>query len=136
MKIRHSMQAWAICMVTLLMVAPAAHSKNLELNKTVQNMQVKCTLDRNPPIVGDNQLDIEITDAATGTQITDAEVLVNYYMPPMPRMAPMNYTTRAEPKGNAYAVSMHIIMAGPWVLRVVINHAGKQAGAKFSFDAQ
>ena len=34
--------------------------------------------------------------------LTEAKVLVNYYMPPMPRMAPMNYITDAKLKGEKY----------------------------------
>lgn len=135
-KLGPAMKIWCICTVALLLIVPAAHARNLEFNTKAKNLHVKCTIDRNPPIIGDNHLEIEITDGATGGKVTDAKVLVNYYMPPMPRMAPMNYKTNAEPKGDHYEVTMHIIMAGPWFLRVVISHAGKRTGAKFSFDAQ
>ncbi|MGW8322951.1 MAG: FixH family protein, partial [Thermodesulfobacteriota bacterium] len=69
-------------------------------------------------------------------RITDARVMVNYYMPPMPRMAPMNYTTRAKWKGESYNATMRFIMAGPWIIRVLATHEGKRAVAKFNVDAQ
>jgi hypothetical protein len=37
--------------------------------------------------------------------IRDAQVLVNYYMPPMPRMALMNYTVPAGFKDRGYPTS-------------------------------
>jgi hypothetical protein len=63
-------------------------------------------------------------------------VLVNYYMPPMPRMAPMNYTTDAKLKGKKYKATMNLIMSGPWVIAVKITLDGKTTTAKFNIDAQ
>ena len=60
---------------------------------------VEIAINRNPPIVGDNRIEISITDG-NGRRVSEAQVLVNYYMPPMPRMAPMNYTTPAKIKGE------------------------------------
>lgn len=70
-------------------------------------------INRNPPVMGDNEIRIEIKDAQ-GKAVPWAEVLVNYYMPPMPRMAPMNYTFPAAPKGGEYRAVMDLIMTGPW----------------------
>ncbi len=68
-------------------------------------------MDKNPPIVGANPIEIEIKSA--GKHVTDAKVLVNYYMPPMPRMAPMNYRIDAKLKKGKYHATMDFIMAGP-----------------------
>ncbi len=62
-----------------------AHSKGLEVKKNVGEYEIEAKMDKNPPIVGDNHLEIEIK-GARGKLVTDAKVLVNYYMPPMPRM--------------------------------------------------
>ena len=62
--------------------------------------------------------------------------MVNYYMPPMPRMAPMNYTTNAKLKGKTYKATMNLIMSGPWVIAVKISRDGKTTTAKFNIDAQ
>ena len=67
----------------------------------------------NPPVLGDNEIRIEIKDPQGGP-VLDAEVLVNYYMPPMPKMAPMNYTIPAPLKGKEYRAVMDLIMTGPW----------------------
>ena len=61
---------------------------------------------------------------------------MNYYMPPMPRMAPMNYTSPAEPAGDKYRLTMNIIMEGPWIIRIMVNREGKRTTAKFNIDAQ
>ena len=57
--------------------------------------------------------------------MSGAEVTVNYYMPPMPRMPPMNYTVAAAPDGAAYRAVMELIMSGPWNIIVRANPGGK-----------
>jgi hypothetical protein len=99
-----------------------------------REFEVRARIDRNPPIVGNNHMEIEISDSKG--HVADADVMVNYYMPPMPRMAPMNYTTKAELKGEKYRAKLHLIMAGPWIIRVLITRDGKKATAKFNIDAQ
>ena len=54
-------------------------------------------MDRTPPILGDNGIEISIKEAS-GRPVTEALVLVNYCMPPLPRMAPMNYRIKAKKK--------------------------------------
>lgn len=128
-------KTWGIFVLTVLVLVPSAYSKDLELRKKAGEYDVEIRIDRNPPILGDNNIEIEIKDAA-GSQTEDAAVLVNYYMPPMPRMAPMNYTTEAKPKGKKYKATMNLIMSGPWVIAVKITRNGKTTTAKFNIDAQ
>ena len=94
---------------------------------------VAIQVDRNPPIMGVNNLEVEIR-GADGAEVTDAKVLVNYYMPPMPRMAPMNYRVDAPFRNRKYRVAMNFIMEGPWYIVVKINHKGKAASAKFNVN--
>jgi hypothetical protein len=129
------MKTWGIFILASLMVIPSAYSKDLELRKKAGEYDVEIRIDRNPPILGDNNVEVEIRDAA-GSHIEDAAVLVNYYMPPMPRMAPMNYTTDAKPKGKKFKATMNLIMSGPWVIAVKITRNGKTTTAKFNIDAQ
>jgi hypothetical protein len=116
----------------LMTSAPAS---TLELKAKAGEYAVALRVDRNPPVVGDNGLELRITDAA-GAALKDAKVLVNYYMPPMPRMAPMNYKTQAKVRKDAYTVSMRLIMAGPWVIVVKITAGEKTSSARFHIDAR
>ena len=119
-----------------LLWAGGAEAKNLEISRKAGEYQVEIVIDRNPPIaVGDNHIEIAIKDRA-GKAVTDAQILINYYMPPMPRMAPMNYKTEAQMKKGKYYATMKFIMAGPWYIAVIINHGGKISTAKFNVDAQ
>ena len=128
------MKTLSVFILVFLVAVPAAYSKDLELAGKAGEFEVHARIDRNPPIVGNNHMELEIRDSKG--RVTDASVLVNYYMPPMPRMAPMNYTAPAELKGEKYRLKMDLIMAGPWIIRVLITRDGKKATAKFNIDAQ
>ena len=119
----------------LCLVAGIAYAKSYEVKKKVGEYEAEVRMDRNPPSLGDNNIEIEIKDAK-GKPLTEAKVLVNYYMPPMPRMAPMNYKTDAKLKGEKYRATMNFIMSGPWIIAVKIDHGGKISTAKFNVDAQ
>jgi hypothetical protein len=112
----------------------SASAEKLELKKKAGEYEVGISIDRNPPVVGDNTLEVRINDAA-GNPVEDAKVLVNYYMPPMPRMAPMNYKEQAKFKKGRYVLEMSLIMAGPWIIIIKVTDGEKMTTAKFNFDA-
>jgi hypothetical protein len=124
-----------VCLAACAFLVGTAGAAALELKKKAGNYDVELRIDRNPPVVGDNGLSLKITDG-DGAVLKDAKVLVNYYMPPMPRMAPMNYKTSAKLKKDSYTVSMHLIMAGPWVIVVKITVGDKTTSARFQIDAR
>jgi YtkA-like len=130
----HVRRYLALPLVVFLVVG-VAYARSYEVTKKAGAFETAVRIDRNPPIVGDNRIEIEIRDQ-DGKSITDASVLVNYYMPPMPRMAPMNYITDAKLTGDTYKATMNFIMSGPWIIAVKIDHDGKRSTAKFNVDAQ
>ena len=130
------MTKWiAFIFILAFFAVDPAHGRGLEIKKTLDAYEVTVKLDKHPPVQGENPMEIEIKDTL-GKSIADAQVLVNYYMPPMPRMAPMNYKTDARFSGGKYKTNMNIIMSGPWVIRVLITRGGKTSLVKFNVDAQ
>jgi hypothetical protein len=129
------MKALLISTLILFLMAALSDGRGIEVKKRAGEIEAEMRIDRNPPVLGDNNIEIELRDSV-GKTVTDAKVLVNYYMPPMPRMVPMNYTTDAKLKGEKYRATMNFIMSGPWIIAVKINHAGKISTAKFNVDAQ
>lgn len=113
---------------------PAAAAGYME-SKRVAGYEVSIRLDRNPPILGENNLEIEIR-RANAQNVADAVVLVNYYMPPMPRMAPMNYRTDAPYRNGKYKTVLRLIMEGPWVIAVKINRLNRTITAKFNINVR
>ncbi len=124
-----------ISTLILFLTVALADARGIEVRKRVGELEAEMRIDQSPPVLGDNNIEIELKDA-TGELVTDAKVVVNYYMPPMPRMAPMNYTTDAKLKGEKYRATMNFIMSGPWIIAVKITHGGKTSTAKFNIDAQ
>jgi hypothetical protein len=129
------MKTWIIAILFLFLTASVAHAGGLKFEKKVREYLIRVEIDRNPLIIGDNDIQIDIKDDS-GRSITDAEVLVNYYMPPMPRMVPMNYKTKADLSKDKYTATLNIIMVGPWYIRIIIDRAGEIATIKFNVDAQ
>jgi hypothetical protein len=126
-----------ILIVSLIIsfMAGIVFAGSLTASKRAGVYLVGIEIDRNPPIIGDNIVEIEIRDTS-GAIVSDAKVLVNYYMPPMPRMAPMNYRTDAPFRGGKYRMTMNLIMEGPWVIAVKVTLAGKTTTAKFHIDVR
>ena len=125
------------CALILLILAAggAACAKGLELQKKSADYAVEIRLDRNPPIVGDNEMEVYIKDAR-GQFLQGQSPSVNYYMLPMPRMAPMNYTVGTKPYKHYYRVSLNFIMSGPWVIAIKIPAPGRTRTIKFNIDVQ
>lgn len=119
----------------VLVFAGIAFAKDYEVSKKAGDYSVNVKIDRNPPVVGDNNISVEITDAS-GKYVTDAKVIVDYSMPAMPGMPPMNYKTDASLKGNVYKATMNLSMSGPWNIAVKMTKAGKTSTVKFNIDAR
>jgi hypothetical protein len=130
-----TMKGIAFVLVLMFLTVGAAYGKGLDVRKPLGDFEVLVRLDRFPVIQGDNPIEVELKDPQ-GKAITNAKVLINYYMPPMPRMAPMNYKTEGRLSGSKYKTSMNIIMAGPWIIRILITRNEKTSLVKINVDAQ
>jgi hypothetical protein len=121
-----------VLLLVFWMASPEG-ARGLDLQKRTADFEATASIDRTPPIIGENKLSLQLK-GADGKPITQAQILVNYYMPPMPRMAPMNYTTPASFKGNAYRTSLYLIMEGPWYIVFKITLNGKTSSVKFNIN--
>ena len=128
------MKKIAVFTLILLFVAGIAYAKDYEVKKKAGDYNVAVKIDNNPPVVGDNNIEVEIKDAS-GKYVTDAKVKVEYSMPAMPGMPAMNYKTSAELKGYEYKAKMNLSMAGSWNIAVKITRGGKTTTVKFNVDA-
>ncbi|MBI5026790.1 MAG: FixH family protein [Nitrospirae bacterium] len=129
------MKRLVVFTLVLLLIGGIAYAKDYEVKKKAGEYDVTVKIDKNPPVVGDNNITIEIKDAS-GKYITNAKVKVEYSMPAMPGMPPMKYKTDAELKGNEYKAKMNLPMSGSWGIAVKITRAGKTTTMKFNVDAR
>lgn len=121
----------------LILVAGGApcEAGDYRVRKADQGLTLDIAINRNPPVLGENEIRIEIKDPQ-GNPVLGAEVSVNYYMPPMPRMPPMNYTVPAPLKNGAYRAVMDLIMAGPWNIVIRAKNEEKRVRVVFPIDVR
>ncbi len=125
----------AVLIMAVLLIAGIVYAKDYEVNKKAGDYNVLIKIDKNPPIAGENNLEIAISDAS-GRIITDAKVVFNYSMPAMAGMPAMNYKTDAELRGTAYRAKANYSMAGSWNNEVRISRGSKTVSVRFTVDAK
>jgi roadblock/LC7 domain-containing protein len=129
------MKRFVLAVMLVLLVAGTVAAKDYEVTKKAGDYTVMVKIDRNPPITGDNNLSVIIKDA-TGAEVKDAKVAVEYSMAAMPGMPAVKVKTDTELKGSEYRAKVNFSMAGGWSIAVMINHGDKKAQAKFSVDVR
>ncbi len=128
--------AAVLSLVLAVLVTLFACSKGYETQKTADDVKITLSVDRYPLVKGDNTLNVKVVDTS-GKPVADAAVTVRYFMPPMPGMAPMEYTAQAVSKGDRYAVAANFPMEGGWKTEVSVARQGKPtATAMFNLDAR
>jgi len=120
--------------VGILLLGDIAYAKEYEVKKAVDGYEVIARIDRNPPAVGKNNITILIT--RDNTPVTDATVTVQYSMPAMPGMPPMDYKTDATLKGKEYVATMDLSMSGPWNIAIKIKKPDRSYTVKFNIDVR
>jgi hypothetical protein len=125
----------ALALAALFTLDEPSYAGDYRVRKNAEGLTFDISINRNPPVLGDNEIRIEIKDPQ-GSPVLDAEVLVNYYMPPMPKMAPMNYTIPAPVKGKDYRATMDLIMTGPWNIIIRAKTQGKLLRVNFPIDVR
>jgi hypothetical protein len=124
-----------ILSLSLCLAAGVAFAKSYELQKKSGDYTLDIRIDKNPPVVGDNIMELTIKDA-DGKAVTDAKVAVTYTMPPMSGMAPIYYKTDAVPKEGSYQATLKFSMSGSWNVEAKIIRAGKTTPVKFNVDVK
>jgi hypothetical protein len=117
-----------------LFAAGSVYAKDYEVSKKADDYTVLVKIDKNPPIAGENNVTIEIKDAA-GKNVTEAKVKLDYGMAAMPGMPAMSYKADAELKGTLYKAKMNPSMAGSWNVTIQITQGDKVRKVKFNVDA-
>lgn len=117
----------------VLVTVGFAYAKAYEVNRKAGDYNVLIKMDKNPPSVGTNNMEIIITDK-TGAAVKDAKVVVDYGMPAMPGMPAMAYKADTMRHGEGYHTVLNISMKGPWYVNLRITSQGKTVSTKVTFD--
>lgn len=129
------MKKIAAVVCILLLSAGLVWAKDYEVQKKAGDLSVTVKMDRNPAVMGENGIIVTVKDSA-GKEVTDAGVKVEYSMPAMPGMPPMNYGAVLAATKNTYQGKVNFSMAGPWNVVVKIMRGSKTVSTKFSLDVQ
>jgi hypothetical protein len=122
----------AVLMI-LLVHSSVAYAGSLTLESKAEDIAVNVSIENNPPIVGKNNMNIELRDGQ-GKTVTDAEIGIYYFMPSMPAM---NYKASAELKDDKYTAVIKPTMPGKWDADITIkNPEGESRKASISFDVK
>jgi hypothetical protein len=127
------MRRFVIVVIILLFAAGLGCAKDNSVSKESESYKVIFNIDKNPPVMGDNNAQITIKDKS-GAYITDATVEVGYSMPAMAGMPAMDYSSTAELKAKAYVAKLNFSMSGSWGITVKITRSGKIESVKFNVD--
>jgi hypothetical protein len=129
------MKRLGIIIMALLLVAGVVYAKDYEVSKKAGDFNVLIKIDKNPPVAGKNNMEITITDTS-GKAVTDAKVIVELSMAPMPGMPAANYKSNADLKGDKYKAVVEPSTAGPWSLAVKVTRDGKTNTVKLTLDVK
>jgi len=121
--------------MVLLAGSISAYAGNYEITKKAGEYTVMVTIDKNPPVTGNNNVAVGIKDGA-GKDVTDATVAIDYGMPAMPGMPAMNYKSGTSLKNNRYVATVNFSMSGPWAVTIKITRGGKTQSVKLNVDAK
>jgi len=110
-------------------------AKGYEITKSAGEYNVTITLDKNPPVAGENHMTIMLKDSS-GKAVTDATVKIEYTMPAMPGMPAMNYSTDASLQGIEYKTLVNFSMPGAWTIALKITRHDKAEMVNFNADVR
>jgi hypothetical protein len=127
------MKKFAAAIFILILAAGVVYAKDYEVTKKAGDYTVQIKIDKNPPVTGQNKMDVGIKDAK-GKDVTDATITVDYGMAAMPGMPAMNYKAKTELKSGRYLATLNFSMSGPWFINIKITRAGKTQLVKLNVD--
>jgi hypothetical protein len=130
------MKRWSWLVVVLaVFVAGTVFAGEYAVHKKAGDYTVDIRMDKNPPVVGANNIEIVVADKV-GKAVTDAKVQVIASMPAMPGMPAVENKAEAKPDGGKYKAKIELSMGGSWNMSVRITQSGKTSTAKFTVDAR
>lgn len=126
--------SWLVVLLSLL-VAGTAFAKENVVQKKAGDYAVEIRMEKDPPVVGTNRVEIVVTDK-DGKAVADAKVLLTASMPAMPGMPAMENKADAKWDGGRYKAKIELSMSGSWSMSIRITQGGKTAAAKWTVDAR
>ncbi|MFA5180542.1 MAG: FixH family protein [Syntrophales bacterium] len=125
-----------LILMGLFLSAGLAYGTDYEVTKKAGDYTVQVKIDRNPPVVGNNNIMIWLKDAA-GNDVKGAIMTVDYSKPTKKFWtSAKKYNTYAQPHENNYHAILEIPAQGSWDVTININHQGKRVSTMFRIEVK
>jgi hypothetical protein len=134
-RIRKMKRWYWLGVLLVVFVAGTAFAKEYAVQKKAGDYSVEIKMDKDPPMVGANNVEIVIKDKG-GKAVTDAKVVVTASMPAMPGMPAVDNKADAKLDGGKYKSKIELSSGGSWNMSVRITQGGKTSTAKWTVDAR
>ena len=122
-------------MVLFFLSGDVAYGKSYEVERIVGGYRVVMKIDRNPPVAGDNNVSIEVTDVSSGCAC-HANVVIDYSRPTMPGTPALSYRADTQMKRGRHVGKMRLTLPGPWNIAVKIASREKTWTTNFTVDVE
>ena len=125
----------ALLTVFLLLATSIGSAKSYEVKNKVDGYNVVMKIDRNPPVAGDNNVSIEVTDISSGCAC-NANVAIEYSRPAMPGEPALHYKADTVLRRGRHIGKISLSIAGFWNIAVKITAGDKTWTTNFVVDVE
>jgi hypothetical protein len=123
-----------VAILLVVWMSGTVWAKEYKVHKMAGDYMVDIMMDKDPPVVGANLVELAVTDKAG--KVTDAKVQVVAQMPAMPGMPAMENKADAKLEGDRYQTKITLSMGGSWNMSARITRGGKTTTLKWTVDAR
>ena len=126
-----------VLMTLILQLLPAdtAYAASYEVNNEVAATLVVMKIDMKPPIAGDNNVIIKVSDAKI-LCACHASVAFEYSKPAMPGMPAFHYALKTELKRGRHIGKLSLSMGRSWNTAVKIGTGDSEWTTNFTVDVE
>ena len=117
----------------MVFTAGVALAKDYTVQKKADDYTVDITMDKNPPVVGANNMEVVVTDQA-GKPVTNAKVQVVASMPAVPGRPAVENKADAKLDKGKFKTQVNLAMGGSWNISVRITQGIKTTTVKYTVD--
>ncbi|MCH9739320.1 MAG: FixH family protein [Epsilonproteobacteria bacterium] len=122
---RQLLKLISLATITLFFIACSDNSSSQGFSKSGKAGNLDVTYSSAKPlVVGDNTIDVKVTDA--GKTVSGAKVELKVFMPEMPGMPYMEDTKTMSGTADIYSGNINFSMGGTWQVKIFIEKDGKK----------
>jgi hypothetical protein len=128
------MKRW-FCLIAsfAVLMAGTAFAKESAVQKKAKDCFVEITMEKDPPVIGMNRVEIVVTDE-NGRAVRDAKVVVIAFMPAMPGKSSVRNMAAAKWEGGKYRAKIDLPVGGSWEMSVAVTQGGKTTMAEWTVN--